>query len=154
MDETPTTSFIRKEYKRLTDEDIEEIINARNNGLPAAQIAQQIQCSERQVHRIIKKSKNGEMMRKDKKELDVIHKLDNAVLQEHHIAWLQEELLLSPNDSLEVIAQRLNEMFHTNISVTTIWRNQKLKIAEKIVQELKENPEKHLAPELPDQILP
>ena len=147
MDEIPNQNSIRKEYKKLTDSDIQEIINSKNNGLSAAQIAQQIQCSERQVHRVLKKNSAGEAIKKTKKEMDIIQKLDNSVLQEHHLAWIAEELYLDPNASLEIIADRLNDNFKTNISVPTLWRNQRQGITDKVVAELKENGDKHLLPQ-------
>ena len=147
MDEIPNLNFIRKEYKKLTESDIQEIINGRNNGLSASQIAQHVQCSERQVHRILKKNSEGEAIKKPKKEVDIIQKLDNSVIQEYHLAWIAEEFFLDPNASLEIIADRLNDAFNSNISVPTLWRNQRQGITEKVIAELRENKEKHLLPQ-------
>lgn len=131
-------SSLRKDYKRLTEDEIREIINQKNNGVSAAQIAQQIQCSERQIHRIIKKSTNGEPIKKEKRETDILQKLDNSVLQEHHLAWIQEEFNIDPNISLEILTERLNEEFNAHISVTTIWRAQKAGLADKVTEELRD----------------
>ena len=131
-------NLVRKDYKRLSDVEIQEIIVQKNNGVSAAQIAQQFQCSERQIHRILKKNLNGELIKREKKESDsILQKLDTALLQEHHYAWIMEETYLEPNLSVEIISDRLSEQFNARISVTTVWRNQKN--ISKIVEELKDN---------------
>lgn len=140
---------MRKEYKKLSEEEIYEIIRLKGNGVSAAEIAQQMNCSERQIHRILKKNSNGELLVHQKKEVDISQKLDGCVLQEHHLAWIQEEFEVEPGISLESITERLNEEFGIHVSTSTIWRNQKNNSIQKIINQLKQAEKKNAMEGMP-----
>ncbi|EAY19713.1 hypothetical protein TVAG_433090 [Trichomonas vaginalis G3] len=140
---------MRKEYKKLSEEEIYEIIRLKGNGVSAAEIAQQMNCSERQIHRILKKNSNGELLVHQKKEVDISQKLDGCVLQEHHLAWIQEEFEVEPGISLESITERLNEEFGIHVSTSTIWRNQKNNSIQKIINQLKQAENKNAMEGMP-----
>lgn len=134
----------RKEYKKLSPEDIIEIIRQKENGVSATDIARQMSCCERQIHRILKKSANGELLIQNKKEVDISQKLEGSTLKEHHLAWIMEEFNVDSGISLESMTERLNEEFGIHVSTSTIWRNQKNNSIQKIIDQLKQAENKNI----------
>ena len=129
----------RKDYKRLSQTEIDEVLILRQNGSSVSSIANKFNSSERQIHRIVKAAATGQLNRKENsnKNEDILQKLNQSVLQEHHFAWISEELKSDPGITLECISERLQEEFGISISVSTIWRYQKNGFFEKFENILK-----------------
>lgn len=131
------TAVTRKEYKRLSKEEIEQIIEMKASGTAVSDLAHQFNSSERQIHRILNAHANGTLKDKDdKKEIPITQRFDNTTLQEHHLAWMQEEMILDPEVSVESLIERMYNLFGVRPSISTIWRHIKQNTIEKFTQQM------------------
>lgn len=108
----------RKPYKRLSKDEIVNIIRLRNDGLSVSSLAVQFNISERQIHRILKQEPKN-----DSSEEQPKHAANTQILQNHHSAWLFEELNNDPHITLESLATGLHNYFDIDVSTSTIWRH-------------------------------
>ena len=67
-----STTFTRKEYKKLSKEEIQEALSLKQSGMSVSSIASKLNASERQVHRIIKAHANGTLEKRENKAKDDI----------------------------------------------------------------------------------
>lgn len=113
----------RKPYKRLTQEDIQEAVHLRANGVAVSCIATQLQVSERQLHRVLKNQANAVMGEPTGIIMPPKSKHVHGVIQENHSAWIFEELHVDPHITLESLANGLLIYFGLTVSPSTIWRH-------------------------------
>ena len=112
----------RKPYKRLKPEEIMEASRLRSEGVSVSALAHQFGVSERQLHRILKNQTTQPAIM-DQALLQPKPKHAQSVLQEHHSAWIFEELHADPHVTLEHIASGLAAYFGITVSPSTIWRH-------------------------------
>ena len=116
----------RKAYKRLLPEELQEAIQLRSEGVPISSLAQRYSISERQLHRVLKQEAN-KVAQPLPTEVEPQHqKHVQGVLQEHHSAWLFEELVNDSKVTLESLAEGLKLYFGLDVSQSTIWRHIKM----------------------------
>lgn len=120
----------RKQYKRLKPEELEEAIRLRADGVPISNLAQRFSISERQLHRILKQestkmnqSLNPAEMEPNQEVPTTKQRHVQSVIQEHHSAWIYEELLNDPHVTLDSLAAGLQSYFNLEVSQSTIWRH-------------------------------
>lgn len=120
----------RKAYKRLSHEELDEAIRLRSEGIPISNLAQRFSISERQLHRILKQESNK--MSQTLNPVDIEPNQDQhepkqshiqSVIQEHHSAWIYEELLYDPHVTLDSLVYGLQKCFGLEVSQSTIWRH-------------------------------
>ena len=112
----------RKAYRRLTPEEVQQVLQIRSEGVPVSAIAQQFDISDRQIHRILNqrtRSEGGETVEPSGKHT----KGQQCHLREQHSAWIYEELLNDPSITLESLAMGLKMYFNIDVSLSTIWRH-------------------------------
>ncbi|OHT13223.1 hypothetical protein TRFO_16656 [Tritrichomonas foetus] len=119
----------RKAYKRLRPEELAEAIRLRAEGVPISNLAQKFTISERQLHRILKQESTKLSQQMNPSEIEPQTHLQptqrhiQSVIQEHHSAWIFEELLNDPHVTLESLAVGLQLYFGLEVSQSTIWRH-------------------------------
>lgn len=120
----------RKQYKRLKPEELEEAIRLRADGVPIANLAQRFSISERQLHRILKQESTKMSQSLNPAEIEPNQEVQapkqnhiQSVIQEHHSAWIYEELLNDPHVTLESLVAGLQTYFGLEVSSSTIWRH-------------------------------
>ena len=120
MEEAPLQELHRKQYKRLKPDEIAEAARLRAEGIAVAALAQQFEISERQLHRVLKNQMAGPPIGNPFIQKG---KHGQSSLQEHHSAWINEELLSDPHVTLDYLASGLAAYFGVNVSTSTIWRH-------------------------------
>jgi hypothetical protein len=111
----------RKPYKRLSRDELLEIVRLHGEGIPVSFLAVQFQSSERQLHRIVKDQAAGPVAQTDTDER--CNRRMQPFLQEFHSAWIYEELVANPHISMDLIADGLRTYFNIDVSNSTIWRH-------------------------------
>lgn len=109
----------RKPYKRLQKDEIIDIIRLRNEGLSVSSLAIQFNISERQIHRVLKQDPKTDANEENQPK----HTASPSLLQNHHSAWLYEELLSDPHITLDSLSNGLYNYFNLEVSPSTVWRH-------------------------------